>query len=341
MFAVVTASLLTFSLGTGQIQETPDRIISGHGLELVNDGRVFLLFASLNGLGYSKETLRKGPPLEAPVYHPLRIVTRDALRKLAAKGELKPLKDLFESQGQSIDKYLSLILSYDRKLSTAAEPAGEGTKQIGAAVDALRSLSKSKDVSALVDAVGLKQRDHAKSLMAVLEKDFAAAEKQLGLERLAAPATLSIIPNPLDSHNTVRKISVGSNTVFVVGPGHSSVRSEILRASLKPLVSKWVTEHWSHARKLKKHWRGLKVSKRITSRFPDGQSFLTETLTRTLAYHVGIYINDVKLEPEDYIDHESKEGFRWTRACLKALSQRDKSKPIDADFAALIKAIAP
>lgn len=342
VFAVLTASFLTFSLSTGQVLEAPDRLISKHGIELINDGRVFLLFAGLNGLGYSKETLRQGPPLEAPVFHPLRIVARDALRKLANQGKLQELKKLFTDHAQPIDHYLALILSYDRSLSKEngkATPA-EAIK-LSDTVSSLRALSEHKEVVALLDAIALKQREHAKSLMAVLEEDFAAAEKYLGLESLTAPASISIIPNPLDAHNMVRRIQVQDRWVFVVGPGHGTVRTSVLNASLRPRVKKWVAEHWKVARKLQKQWRSLKVSKRINERFADGQAYLTETLTRTLIYRAGVTDADKKLEAEDFIDKEGNHGFRWTRACLKALDKFDSSSSIETQFSAILKSIAP
>jgi len=342
VFAVLTASLLTFSLSTGQILDAPDRLISEHGVELINDGRVFLLFAGLNGLGYSKETRRQGPPLEAPVYDPLRIVTRDALRKLANAGKLAKLKEVFESKSQPIDNYLALILSYDQRLNKATtDPTPAEAKGLSDAVNSLRSLSDNKEVVALLDAIALRQREHAKKLLVVLEKDFAAAEKYLALDKLLAPATVSIVPNPLDAHNVVRQIQVSDRQVFVVGPGHGAVRTAVLRESIRPLVKKWVEAHWSAGRKLQKHWRGLKVSKRITERFADGQAYLTATLTRVLVYKAGISDGETTMDAEDFIDQEGKEGFRWTRGCLKALTKFKSKASMETEFPAIIKAIAP
>src|SRR5687768_3036022 len=77
---LLSAFALTFPTASG-ISDAPDKLITAHGVEIRNDERVFVLFAALNGLGFSEETQRKGPPLRAPVFHPLRAQIRDALRK--------------------------------------------------------------------------------------------------------------------------------------------------------------------------------------------------------------------------------------------------------------------
>ena len=342
MIATITAGLLSLSLTTGQIQETPDRLISGHGVEFVNDGRVFLLFAGLNGLGYSKETLRQGPPLEAPVFHPLRTFTRNAIRPLVTKGELKNLKKLFDEQGQSIDNYLQLVLAYDRSLSSSSESTDEKLNAIASTAQELKTLGQKKALTKLFDDLAAKQRLHAKELMKQLEADFVAVKKYIGSDSLRAPLTLTVIPNPLDAHNIVRNVKVGDRQFIVVGPGLEAARIEILRQSVRPVVAQLVEANWSKARRLAQSWRGLKVSKRITERFENGQAYLVDTLTRTLVYKAGIHSTDTKAQDdEDFIDKESNQGFRWTRACLKALAKRKPSTDLATDFPKLIKAISP
>ena len=341
MISVITAGLLSLSLTTGQIKETPDRLVSGHGIEFVNDGRVFLLFAGLNGLGYSKETLRQGPPLEAPIFHPLRKFTRNAIRPLATKGELKGLKGLFDQQGRSIDNYLELVLAYDRTLNEA-QATNDELKAISSTAKELQKLGENKALTKLFDDLAAKQRLHAKELMKQLEADFVAMKKYLGSEELRAPLSLTVIPNPLDAHNMVRNIQVGERQFVVVGPGKDAARVEILRQSVRPVVAEMVEKDWAKARRLAKSWRGLKVSKRITERFADGQAYLVDTLTRTLVYKAGIRSSKSKTEDdEDFIDNESNEGFRWTRACLKALANRKPSTDLASEFPRLIKTISP
>ena|GEM_PF-3721115 len=343
MISAITAGLLSLSLTIGQIQETPDRLVSSHGIEFVNDGRVFLLFAGLNGLGYSKETLRQGPPLEAPVFHPLRQFTRNAIRPLVTKGDLKALKKLFDEQGRSIDNYLKLVLAYDRSLSSSsADAAGEELKAIASTAQALQKLGGNKALTKLFDDLSAKQRSHAKDLMAQLEKDFVAMKKYLGSEDLRAPLTLTVIPNPLDAHNVVRNIKVGEQHFVVVGPGKNAARVEILRQSVRPVVADLVEKNWPKARRLAQSWRGLKVSKRITERFADGQAYLIDTLTRALVYKAGIHSSDKNTgDDEDFIDKESSQGFRWARACIKALAKRKPSADIASDFPKFIKTISP
>ena len=48
---VSTLIALALSAPVGQIAEAPDRLVTPYGVELTSDGRVFVLFAALNGLG--------------------------------------------------------------------------------------------------------------------------------------------------------------------------------------------------------------------------------------------------------------------------------------------------
>src|SRR5579864_1523492 len=99
--AGMLSSILLFTLlGVGAKDaaeaDAPDRLITEQGLELRSDERVFVLFAALNALGYSEETERKGPPLRAPVFHPIRETVREALRKPDEAAKMSAVKAMFE-----------------------------------------------------------------------------------------------------------------------------------------------------------------------------------------------------------------------------------------------------
>jgi hypothetical protein len=335
----VFAGAVALAATTGQLADAPDRLISTHGVELVNDGRVFLLFAALNGLGYSEESKRKGPPLEAPQFHALRNSTRDAMRPLASDGKLKVIRNLFEDNPAPIEAYLAAILSHDASLEKVGEGAPDWATKLGAAVKGLRGLASDPGVEKLFDAIALEQREHAKALMAAVEKDLADAETSLGVTGLRPPPRLVVVPNPLDSHGAVRRVKTQKYDYLVVGPGTEKAREAILEAALRPKAEAWVEAAWPSAKLLKRHWDGVKISSRISERYPDGPVYLAHTLTRVLSYKVLGKITGAS-DDEDFVDVSAKDGLRWARATLKALEGR-KEEPLDTEMVKLIPKINP
>lgn len=341
VFETTLTLALALAAPTGQIADAPDRLISAHGIELSNDGRVFVLFAALNGLGYSDESNRKGPPLEAPVFHPIRARARDALRKIEAQGKLKAIRKLFDDNPAEIEVYLRALLSHDLGLDSAAPGQDVDAAKLAAAMSGLRTLGGEEGLTKLFDGIALDQRRHALVLMEVLETDFDQAEKYLGTKSLRAPSNLTVIPNPLDSHDAVRDLSTANGQYLVVGPGTERAQEAVMQASLRPLVAKWAADNWESARYLKKHWDGLKISKRIAARYPDGPAYLTETLTRVLTFRSRAKAAGTQPDEEDFIDQQTKDGLRWTRAVLKALDSVEAGASIEASMPVVVARINP
>ena len=343
MLESMIAGALALAVSAGQVADAPDRLISGHGIEISNDGRVFVLFAALNGLGYSAEKKRKGPPLEAPVYHPIRAQARDGLRKLTAAGRLGPLRKFFDEHPATIDVYLATILCRGLSLNEATCTEPPDATKVSGAVEHLKTLGQDEELTRLFDAIAMQQRRLAKTLLGALERDFVEAEKYLALDDLRPPRELVVIPNPLDAHGYVRNVKLDTGHYLVVGPGVNATRQAVLLASLRPLVAQWVEAGWEGARLLKKHWEGLKLSKRITERFPQGQQYAAETLSRVLAYRIHAMVDgrDPAAEEEDFIDAESKDGMRWTRAMLRALDTVKAGEPVADTFPKLLSRANP
>jgi hypothetical protein len=336
--------LLPLLLGSslGQLKDAPDRLISPHGVELVTDGRVFLLFAALNGLGYSEETESKGPPLRAPVHHPIRSEVTEALRKLKASPRLASIKAQFEENPVEIEVYLAAVLSYDDSLTKPDNDMPIQAQKLKTAAGQLAAFGAEPEVTKIYDEVALANRTHAKDLMARLEKDFAQAEALLGTKDLRAPKRLVVVPNTLDSHGAVRLVELPKATLLVVGPGFESAERAILDASLRPLVRTWVDKGWPNAALAKKNWDGLKIYKKVTDRFPDGQSYLAETLSRALAFRIQSRLSgksgaDVD---EDFAESQTKDGLRWTRAVLKALEGL-KDGELEASMPRIVARVNP
>src|SRR5688572_16050479 len=110
--AVLSSVSLTVSLmaASTAAADAPDRLITKHGVELRADERVFVLFAALNALEFNEETRRKGPPLRAPEFHPIRVQIRDALRAQDDAGNLAGIRSMFEANPAEIEVYLEAVL---------------------------------------------------------------------------------------------------------------------------------------------------------------------------------------------------------------------------------------
>ncbi len=329
----MTLSAITMALPTATTVDAPMRLVTDHGVELRADEQVFLLFAALNALGYAEETERKGPPLRAPVFHDIRVDVREQLRKSKDKPSMGEIKALFEKNPAKIEAYLKAVL-------------GRGTGKLNGTAAKLEGKLKSLDtfrndaeLKAIFDKVASAQRNHAKKLKKLLEEDFAATAKQLGLKKFKAPLSLVVVPNPLDGHAIVRSVKVGKTRYLIVGPGFASARRTVLKASLRPLMASYAKASYAKGKRFARHWTGLKTSKRFTRRYPNGEAYLAETLTRAIAYRVRAKLNKKMSRDadEDFIDEQAKNGLRWARAVLKLL---DKHKEGESFEEALPKLLA-
>lgn len=338
--AVLTT--LTLALQAGQIAEAPDALISAHGIELSSDGRVFMLYAALNGLGYSDETERKKPPLRSPVFHPIRERARDALRKLESEGKLGEIRKFFEANPASVDVYLTAVLAHDLSLAKAEAEPGPEAKKLAGIAPLLQKLGSEPAISKLYDELALEQRKLALELLARVDQSFDAAAKSFNMPGLRAPLNLIVVPNPLDAHGSVRTLDVGKLRVLVVGPGLDSANRAILQAGLRGILAPWVAKGMAGGAKLKKAWESTRTVRRIAARFRDADAYATETLSRVLAFQIltGTKGKITAEAEEDFIETESKNDLRWARAMLRALDGRG-AEPMETATAKIVARASP
>lgn len=319
-------------------RDAPDRLITQHGVELLADEQVFVLFAALNAAGYAEETERKGPPLRAPVFHAIREEVRDALRKTKDQSAMGELRRLFEENPGELEDYLAAALAADDKAKISKEAA----KLRGKLLPVLERLKEEAQLAALFDQLAVAQREHARKLKDQVEKDFAQAAKILGEEELRAPAALVVVPNPLDAHGSVRLVEQGDRRVLVVGPGAESARRTILLESLRPTLAETVKTAWPSAKGFAKSWDGLKISKRITSRWPTGEAYLAESLTHAVAFRVRSADGKGSKEAEEeFIDEQAKDGLRWARAALRVLELPAAGARLSGEIGKVIGKVSP
>jgi hypothetical protein len=332
--ALALASVIAVPAAPAQSTDAdaPDRLFTAQGLELRSDERVFVLFAALNALGYSEETERKGPPLRAPVFHPIRVEVREALRKVDTAG----VKAMFEQNPAEIEVYLEAILASgtDDKGSSAE------AKKIASSLDALTQFRNKAELTKLFDSIAAEQRTIAKDLKARIEKDFAEAQRVLGAQ-VRAPASLVVVPNPLDGHDAVRVVETKERTYIVAGPGFPAAERAVLSHALGPALKKAIDSAWGTAggQRYAKHWESLKGTFRNARRYPDGRAYLSENIARVLTFKIRAKVDGrpvTKEAEEDYLDELNKEGFRWSRFVARALDGVDGSEPFES---ALVKGL--
>jgi hypothetical protein len=296
--------------------DAPDRLISPHGVEQVMDEEVFVLFAALNALGYSEETERKGPPLRAPVFHPIRVKVQDALRKADKKGGTDSIKRMFDENPAEIETYLEAVLSRAAKARGASKEA----QKLERALVALEAFRSDAELTALFDELAEEQRSLGLQLEQKIEKELDAAGKLIGAKDLRAPSDLVVVPNPLDAHDVVREVEIGKVEYLVVGPGLDSANRRILLASLRPVVLRAVSEAFPKAVNLKKQWDGIKGTSRITRRFATPEAYLAESLAHAVVYRARGKRNDRDAD-EEFVDDQAKAGLRWGRVALSLLDE--------------------
>lgn len=332
MISTLTLTALA-SLASAAPADAPDRLITTHGVELRADEDVFLLFAALNAAGYSEETNRKGPPLRAPVFHEIRVDVREQLREAREKASMGAIRKLFEANPKEIEDYLAAVLT-----------EGESSKLGQIANPVLKTFREESNLTAVFDKVAEDQRDHAKILKDLLEKDFVQARLLTGDPNLRAPQNLVVVPNPLDGHDMVRRLKIGETDFLVVGPGTATARAAVLEMALRPAVAKMVAEAYPRAKGFKKSWDGLKTSRRIAQRYVNGENYLTEALTQALAHRVTLTsagVKDTREADEDFIDLQARQGMRWSRAALRLLERSDNSQPLSQELLNLVTKVNP
>ncbi len=338
LLSSLIAPTFALAVGTAQIGDAPDRLVTPQGVELVSDGRVFVLYAALNGLGFSEETERKGPPLAAPIFHAIRADVREGMRKVDEDGKLADLKKFLDANPAALEDYLAAVLAHDLALGKAGPDLTGDAKKLAGVAPLLEKLGNEPELVALFDKTADAQRKLAKELADRLAKTFEAAQKHLGLDALRGDLQLVVLPNPLDAQGAVRRFRLGSTQYLVVGAAAEVATEAVLEANLRSFLAPHVTKAWAQAAKLQKAWGDVRRSKAIQARFADGDAYVTEHLADALTFQI-VTGAQAQGREEDYVDGAQKGGLRWARVFLGALEGR--SGPIDQSIPKILARANP
>lgn len=324
--------LMGMSAVGGAPDHAPDRLLTRHGVDIVLDEDVFVLFAALNAAGYSRETERKGPPLVAPIFHPIRADAREALRAARNTNALKEARKVFEAHPVAIEVYLEAIL--------AGQSASAGTAKLrDALIPVLTRFRKEAALEALFDRLAERQRTLALTLREDLDKDLGRATKLLGLKALTAPLDLVVVPNFLDGHAEARRVRSKAGRFVVVGPGFSSARAAIVTEVVAATLAASARQAVQGAAAFQQNWESLKASRRIRGRYGHAANYLAQALARAVTHRVR-HPKPHRETDEDFIDDQAKQGIRWARAGLKIVDMPDRGS-LPTALAAVIRRVTP
>ena len=336
LFPAVVSLVALSAPAWAATDEAPIQLYTPQGVNIRLDERVFHLFAALNAAGYSAEDKRRGPPLNAPVYHPVRVQVRDALRDRRDAPIVEKLRDLFESHPQPIAVYLEALLAEEGdRLSPAA-------KKLKPELDLIDTFAEEASLQKLFDQLAVEQRDLAKKLMKAIDEDLAAAKEMIDSD-LRAPVNTVVVPNPLDSHTALETIDVGEKRFIVVGPDFDEARQNLVTELAKPYLRAAVGKAWGAAGKYRAHWDQVKISKRISGRYGDAKNYLMVALAHALAHKVDADRRGTAGAESDeaFIDEHAREGLRWARVALRLWEQHDSSKSFEQDLPRLLAKYGP
>jgi hypothetical protein len=326
-------ALLTLPLAlTGAIEDAPTKIYTDSGVEMRLQEEVFRLFAALNAAGYAEESKRRAPPLSAPVYHPLRIDVRDALRELRDQPVTEAVRKLFQANPYPIEDYLAAMIAgpEDRISENAQKLRGE--------LAALEKFAEEASLTALFDELATEQRELAKELSVEIESGLDRAAEIIADPDFRAPTSLIVVPNPLDSHDAYRTLEIGDDSYVVVGPGLSAGRDRIVYAAVEPYVRSIVDKTWGVAAKWREHWDGVKLSKRIRGRYETGKNYMTVALTRALVHEIG---GEEEEADEIFVDEQAREGMRWARIAMRVWAKAEPGVPFAQQARGLVIKYGP
>jgi hypothetical protein len=317
----------------GVYEDAPMKLYTESGVELRMDERVYTLFAALNAAGFSEESNRRGPPLNAPVFHPIRVELRDALREVRDSELGEELRTLFQSNPYPIEDYLAALLAPE------GAQLGPPAQELQGQLEVLERFRDEADLEELFARLAEKQREQAKELMKSVEADLQEVVATLDDPAFRAPRSLVVVPNPMDSHDALRTVDVGDQRFISVGPGLQSGREQIVRAAVRPYIRSAVDGAWAAASKYRAHWEGVKLSKRIVTRYRNAKNYLVEALTRALVHRIEAGAGQAA--DEEFVDAQARENMRWARIALRVWDKHEDGEPFAAALPALVRRHGP
>ena len=309
--AIAVSSIALATLSVAAQGDAPERLLTRQGVDIVANEDVFALFAALNAAGYSEETEREGPPLGAPVFHPVRVDVREALREARTAEAFKAVRKIFKEYPEPIEIYIEAVVF-------ESDPSGEVGKLQRVLMPALAQFRRDANLAKLFDRLAEQQRDHALMFKQQLEADFETAKKILQVDTLKAPPELSVVPNLLDGHDEVRTVQHESRRCLVVGPSISTSRAAVLEDVLTTVLRPAAKRAFEEAPEFQRSWDNLKTSRLARTRYGDGVNYLARAVARAVIHRV-THPKGSREGDEDFFDNQTKEGMRWARAALKVV----------------------
>lgn len=300
----------------------PDRLIGLSGVEYVQDPQVFTLFSALNAAGYSAERRRAAPPLDAPVYDPIRVKLRAALRAPAAQAALKPVRGVFSAHPAPIERYLEASLS-----GSPRRPAAQDLRR--ALRPALAAFEEGAGLGALSDSLAEAAREEMKALKEAVDQDLKAADARMRAPR--ALSELTVLVNPLDAHGSLRRLHVDGRPLLIVGPGLASGRMAVVAERVAEQLAGASARAFAKAPSLRRRWAKLPAG--VRARYKSGPDYLAHALGWAIAAQAA----GVRAQQAE--DAARAAGLRWLPQARTLLQRYRGRRPLAQALPRLAKSL--
>lgn len=216
------------------------------GVEIGVDGRVFALFAMLNGLGFDDDTVRGPAPVKKPLHAPARVKARQNLGRPGPS--FKALDAVLAKNPLDKSAYVAAVLELGPapNFDLPADKAGGASALAKAIAPPLREWFNEEGGAGVLKIVGDEAKPAQKKLLPLLDKatkqTFALvrlgdAQDQL-LDDTGAQGRVSIILNDLDGHGGVQRVQRGDVTYLVVGPPSGADDEQALQNAVVAAVAR-------------------------------------------------------------------------------------------------------
>lgn len=218
---LVVALALSSSASSSAQAQWSQSLYTEDGVEIGVDGRVFALFAMLNGLGFDDDTVRGPAPVHKPLYAAARAKARQNLGRPGPS--FKALDAVLAKNPLDKSAYLAAVL----ELGPAPNFEDKGASALAKAIAGpLREWFNEEGGAGVLKVVGEEAKATQKKLLPILDKAtkqtvalvrLGDAQEQL-LDDTGAQGRVAVVLNDLDVHGGIQRVQRGDVSYIVAGP---------------------------------------------------------------------------------------------------------------------------
>jgi hypothetical protein len=219
------------------------------GVEIGVDGRLFALFAMLNGLGYDEDTVHGPPPINKPLHASARVKARQNLGRPGPS--LKALETALANN--PLDKRAYVAAALELGAAPNFDDNGAGALAKALAVP-MREWFNEEGGQPVLRIVAEEAKPTQKKLLPILDK---ATKEIIALVRLGdaqdqllddsgALGRVAVVLNHLDAHGGVQRVQRGDVTYIVAAPSLGDADEVLLQHAVVLAVARTLVAREVH-----------------------------------------------------------------------------------------------